>query len=282
MTSTGGEVQAVAQGAGVGGVGGMLDLETSPATPTDTFEVSAISLLHKRSATDQFEQYVLGASSVTAQGAGTVGVGVLVAAAGDDTYRALSQGAVASTTAQGGAMIGGGVLVDGDGDDTMAARALGDTTLGLITTDPNACWRVVVDVHAGSTVATGQGGASLGAAILVDAGGDDARVLSADSTAGAIAEATSNHPCADNTAEAFASSGGAILLGQGAGRVDAGTLVDLGGNDVNNVSAGSLATARAIATSSGTNHEIASATVGDAGTEAQGYGFTGLGVLADA
>ncbi|MFA5890499.1 MAG: hypothetical protein WDA27_06060 [Actinomycetota bacterium] len=281
LASTGGNVQAIAQGGGVAGLGALLDLEPSPATPSDAFDVSATSTLHKRTETDQFAQYVIGASSVTAQGGGTGGVGVMVDSAGNDTYKAIASGAVASTTAQGAALIGAGVLVDGGGNDTMTARALGNTTLGLTTSDPNVCWTVVVEVYAGSTIATGQGGAGLGAGILIDAGGNDTRALSAESTAGAIAEVASNYEC-PNTAEASSTSNGAIAIGQGAGGVGAGTLADLGGNDRNDVVATSLATARAIATSPGTNHELTEATVGEAGTEAQGYAFTGLGVLADA
>jgi hypothetical protein len=179
--------------------------------------------------------------SLTTQGAGVAGVGGLLDAGGDDVFRATtdylpSDSAVdTSTLAQGAGSLGAGALVVQGGQDCLTAesRSLGGTA---------------------SVIAQGAGTAGAGSA-----------VFQAEPTAGCAPapsiDATSVPRVVTDTADSFqAELGPALVVGQGASELGAGTFVG------------------------GTQDQAyqASADGGLARTVAQGAALTGLGLLADA
>lgn len=285
--SSGGAAVATGQGSAIIGLGALLDLGALAGGGDadgfdDTRTAAATSTLHLVEDTGSRRIWTLGPGEVRAQGAGTLaGVGVLTDAGGPDLYEADVDAAIGLTVAQGAGFLGAGVLVDGTGDDVLRATAVGDARLEFVTTDPSFCWTVQVRVGVGETRAVAQGGATVGAGLLADGAGDDLRLIDAESSATAIAEAESDLTCT-NTATAEAQSGPGTALGQGAGNLGAGVLVDLAGDDVEDLRAESRALARAIATSPGTNVEDADATAGEARTRGQGHARVGFGLIADA
>lgn len=184
-----------AQGAGVGGVGVLVDVAGD-----DTYTAGTITAKGHGAA-------------LVAQGAGLLGVGVLADGGGRDTFRAetITVGSYAHVTAQGASIAGLGLLAHGPGSATYTAvgRAnIFDETGTIYST--------------GAAVTIAQGGGELGSGALVDEDGDDAYELVADSPSAAVAigqgGAVSN----------VEYSGAPLPLSQGPA---VGVLVDGGGRD---------------------------------------------------
>jgi hypothetical protein len=185
-------------------------------------------------------------TTLATQGAALLGVGLLVDAAGSDSYQAavtitpppLTNPAPGATlAAQGGAALGAGLLVDLAGPNTFSATA---STLG-----------------AGASVSA-QGGAGLGGVgVLVSA---DAPALGAGTADSYAASSSSNALLiASSPTSQTWTVGGAATAAQGGGIGGAGAMVDAFGNDAYS------------ATSSG----------GSAATAAQGGASIGAGLAVD-
>lgn len=280
----GGAVTMIAQGAGEIGLGALLDLGSS----VDLYRARTTSTLHMTSRTSAGTHFTIGSASQASQGAAWLaGAGLLADAGGGDTYDAQATGGSASVAAQGAGpgLAGAGLLVDTGGNDQFSARSVGEVTLAIGPTDPSLCWRLEADANASETTVFAQGAGVRGAGALVDGDGDDTRMASASGSVRAIVEAVSNFNCSvfgGVSAVASASGGGAGAFAQGAGQTGVGALVDLAGDDHNDLEATTFALARAIATSPGPNVEEAEADVGSARTIGQGAALApGAGVLID-
>lgn len=282
-SSTGGAALALAQGQSTIGVGALLAL--GEGADNDIYRATALSTLHSIVRTEGFERFSIGNAESVAQGATNLaGAALLADRAGSDHYEATATGAAGRTIAQGGSVGGAALLVDVDGADTMTSEAIGDATLSLITTDPTVCWTATVIVTTSATSAIGQGGAFGGVAALIDGLGNDTRTLFASSSAEAIAEARSNHNCAQfggNTARATARTGNGDATGQGAALLGVGVLADIAGTDASHLDVAASSVARAIAISPGPDVEEATAEAGTALAEGQAFSAVGLTLDAD-
>lgn len=287
-SSTGGAASVMGQGQGQLGVGALLSLSPEQIAGTgDSYDASATSTLHRIQQTDHFSRFSIGSTSALVQGSGDqAGSGVLVDAAGNDTYAVTATGASASILAQGASRSAAAALVDLAGDDIMSVAAIGDARLSLVTTNPSLCWTATVVVTTSATEAYGHGGTSGGAAVLADGGGNDTRTLTAHSRAEAIATVTSEVDCSalgGNTATATANTGDGRVIGQGAGSSNGiGLLTDVGGDDRNELDASSEAHATAQAFAPGLITETPSANAGTAAARGQGFSTSAIGVLTDA
>ncbi|HEV8359195.1 MAG TPA: hypothetical protein VGR28_01940, partial [Candidatus Thermoplasmatota archaeon] len=165
---------------------------------------------------DRYERALTGSvgnAQIVAQGAGLMGVGLLLDAAGADTYSAsialtppeLAAPPAATLLVQGAAAAGAGALIDLAGPDTFSASA---STLG------------------GPAVAAAQGAASLGGVGLLSARGPDTGSrYTATATSGALLTARTA------TTQTF-TIGTSSVYAQGGATTGAGVLVDEAGADI--------------------------------------------------
>lgn len=234
-----------AQGAGVGGVGGIVDLQGD-----DRYTARA------RYAPGSDEAVT---ATTLAQGVGVLGAGLLVDLAGTDCVSAHANGLgdAAAVLAQGAAELGAGlaVLQGAPADARACPGGPSATSLStpLVTVDTSSQYEEVV----GPALTVAQGGAQTGLGALVGGPSDD-------------------------TYTAHADGGIATTIAQGAG-TGAGALVDPGGSDTYDALATAETELRASLKGYYSIVRVTvTITLGDTATLAQGAGLAGAAALLDA
>lgn len=289
--SRGAHAEVIAQGAGALGAGflflggGLIDDEDQACHGGPFADASADPL-------PQGDGFTLfGSAATIAQGAGSVGAGVLVGGIQHTTYTASSSGGAAITVAQGAGNLGAGALVELAGTDTYLADASVAFVRELSISGSFSFVGIIAVASLGDVITVAQGAGLLGVGVLYDE-------ISVRDTYGAtsslFASLSTSVATTFNGGETVASSsittGRALALAQGGGEAGAGLLVDLGpepvfgrdGDDARRMSASLSAHTKAHAGGGALNTAKANTQTSDAEASGQGWGNLGAGALADA